>query len=219
MQYVHLATESEPTNLSDALNNSQWRAIMDAEFQALPKNKTWHLVPPPHHKNIIGAKWVFKIRRKANGTINQYKARLVAKGYRQWYGIDYEDTFSIVVKVATIRLILSLAVSQGWHLRQLDVHNAFLHGNLEEKVYMEQPPGFEDKRKLGYVCKLDKALYGLKQAPRCGILSCVTNLKPLVLFPLKEIHHYSISVEGDILCISLFMWLTLLLLALHKKLA
>lgn len=81
MQYGHLATESEPTNLSDALNNSQWRAIMDAEFQALPKNKTWHLVPPPHHKNIIGAKWVFKIRRKANGTINQYKARLVAKGY------------------------------------------------------------------------------------------------------------------------------------------
>jgi hypothetical protein len=94
VRYGHLATVSEPTNLSDALSSPQWRAAMDAEFQALLKNKTWHLVPPPRHKNIIGAKWVFKIKRKADGTIDRYKARLVAKGYRQRYGIDYEDTFS-----------------------------------------------------------------------------------------------------------------------------
>jgi hypothetical protein len=139
---------------------------MEAEFQVLIKNKTWHLVPCPRHKNVIGAKWVFKIKRKVDGTIDRYKARLVAKGYRQQYGIDYEDTFSPVVKAATIRLILSLAVSQGWHLRQLDVQNAFLHGILEEEVYMEQPLGFEDKSKPRYMCKLDKALYRLKQAPR-----------------------------------------------------
>jgi histone deacetylase 1/2 len=139
---------------------------MDVEFEALIKNKTWHLVPPPRGRNIIDSKWVWKIKRKANGTVDRYKGRLVAKGYTQRYGIDYEDTFSPVVKAATIRLILSIAVSKGWSLRQLDVQNAFLHGVLEEEVYMRQPPGYEDKSKPGYVCKLDKALYGLKQAPR-----------------------------------------------------
>jgi hypothetical protein len=87
------------------------------------------------------------------------------QGYKQRYGVDY-DTFSPVVKAATIRFILSIVVSRGWNLRQLDVQNAFLHGDLDEEVYMQQPPGFEDLQKLNYVCKLDKALYGLKQAPR-----------------------------------------------------
>jgi hypothetical protein len=91
---------------------------------------------------------------------------LVAKGFKQRHGLDYEETFSPVVKAATIWLILSLAVSQGWELRQLDVENAFLHGILEEDVYMRQPPGYEDASKPGYLCKLDKTLYGLKQVPR-----------------------------------------------------
>ena len=104
---------------------------MDSEHQALLQNKTWHPLPPPEGKNIIGCKWVYKIKRKADGTIDRYKARLVAKGYKPRYGIDYEDPFSLVVKAATIRLILSIAVSRGWSLRQLDVQNAFLHGILE----------------------------------------------------------------------------------------
>jgi histone deacetylase 1/2 len=139
---------------------------MQAKFDALIKNKTWRLVPPSKGKNIIDCKWVFKIKRKSDGSIERYKARLVAKGFKQRYGIDYEDTFSPVVKIATGRLVLSVAVSRGWSLRQLDVQNAFLHGVLEEEVYMRQPPGFEDVSVPNYVCRLDKAIYGLKQAPR-----------------------------------------------------
>jgi hypothetical protein len=109
---------------------------MQSEFDALLRNKTWRLIPPNKGKNIIDCKWVFKIKRKSDGSIDRYKARLVAKGFKQRYGIDYEDTFSPVVKIATVRLVLSIAVSRGWSLRQLDVQNAFLHGVLEEEVYM-----------------------------------------------------------------------------------
>jgi histone deacetylase 1/2 len=121
---------------------------------------------PSPHKNIIDCKWVYHIKRYADGTIDRYKARLVAKGFKQRYGIDYEDTFSPVVKIATIRIVLSLVVSRNWSLRQLDVKNAFLHGVLEEEVYMKQPPGFENPNAPNYICRLDKAIYGLKQAPR-----------------------------------------------------
>jgi hypothetical protein len=139
---------------------------MDAEFMALEKNRTWHLVPPKKGRNIVDCKWVSKIKRKQDGSLDRNKARLVAKEFKQRYGIDYVDTFSPVVKPTTIRIVLSIAISRGWSLRQLDVQNAFLHGILEEEVYMKQPPGYEDKEKPSYVCKLDKALYGLKQDPR-----------------------------------------------------
>jgi histone deacetylase 1/2 len=139
---------------------------MEQEFQALLKNDTWQLVPPVSGVNIIDSKWVFKVKKHADGSIERYKARLVAKGFKQRYGLDYEDTFSPVVKPTTIRLLLSLAVIRGWSLRQLDVQNAFLHGVLEEEVYMRQPPGFVDPARPQHLCRLVKALYGLKQAPR-----------------------------------------------------
>jgi hypothetical protein len=109
----------------------------------------------------------------------------VAKGFKQRYGIDYEDTFSPVVKIATIRIVLALSISRGWSLRQLDVKNAFLHGVLEEEVYMRQPPGFEDPRTPHYICKLDKALYGLKQAPRAWYARLSAKLCRLGFIPSK----------------------------------
>lgn len=119
---------------------------MEEEYTALVRNNTWHLVPPLTGANVIDSKWVYKIKRKADGTIERYKALLVAKGFKQKYGLDYEETFSPVVKPVTVRLILSIAVSRGWQLRQLDVHNTFLHGVLEDTIYMNQPPGYEDHR-------------------------------------------------------------------------
>ena len=136
VRYGLLATNGEPNNLEEALASGYWKEAMDKEYMALLKNQTWHLVPPERGRNIIDCKWVYKIKHKPDGSIDRYKARLVAKGFKQWYGIDYDDMFSPVVKAATIRIILSVAISRGWCLRQLDVKNVFLHGVLEEDVYM-----------------------------------------------------------------------------------
>jgi histone deacetylase 1/2 len=150
---------------------------MEQEYHALLRNETWTLVPPPPRVNVIDSKWVFKVKKHSDGTIERYKARLVARGFRQRYGLDYEDTFSPVVKPTTIRLLLSLAVTRGWSLRQLDVQNAFLHGLLEEEVYMRQPPGFSDPDHPDHLCRLTKALYGLKQAPRAWHARLATALR------------------------------------------
>ena len=148
--------------MHDALAHKEWKEAMDNEYDALMKNRTWHLVPLKKGSNVIDCKWVYKIKRKSDGSIDRYKARLVAKGFKQRFGIDYEDTFSPVIKATTIRLVLSIAISRGWSLRQLDVQNAFLHGVLEEEVFMWQSPGYENPNTPQHVCKLDKALYGLK---------------------------------------------------------
>ncbi|XP_019181367.1 PREDICTED: uncharacterized protein LOC109176385 [Ipomoea nil] len=139
---------------------------MDAEFNALLQNQTWQLVPYTPGMNVVGCKWVFRVKRNADGSVERHKARIVAKGFNQIAGKDFFETFSPVVKPTTVRLLLSLAYSRDWCIRQLDVHNAFLSGRLAETVYMRQPPGYEDKSVPTHVCHLQCSLYGLKQAPR-----------------------------------------------------
>ncbi|KAL6310882.1 hypothetical protein AAG906_018041 [Vitis piasezkii] len=168
-----LPASLEPTTASQALKDPKWCAAMDDELAALARNCTWVLVPPPSNHNIVGCKWVFRIKRNPDGSISRYKARLVAKGFHQRPGVDYHDTFSPVVKPTTIRVVLSIALSNGWPISQLDVNNAFLHGTLTEDVYMAQPPGYVDQANPTHVCRLQKALYGLKQAPRAWELFSV----------------------------------------------
>ncbi|KAH9693065.1 retrovirus-related pol polyprotein from transposon RE1 [Citrus sinensis] len=157
---------SLPQDSIVALKDPKWRRAMEDEYNALIKNQTWTLIPHDQNYKLIGNKWVYKVKENPYGTINRYKARLVVKGFLQTPGLDFNETFSPVVKAATIRIILTLAVNNDWMLRQVDINNAFLNGELTETVYMPQPEGFEDKRKPNHICKLKKALYGLRQAPR-----------------------------------------------------
>lgn len=161
-----LASVQIPRTTGEAMSHPGWRKAMIAEMEALHSNHTWDLVPLPPGKSKVGCRWIFTPKVGPDGNLDRLKARLVAKGYTQIFGLDYGDTFSPVAKMTSIRILLSMAAIRDWPLHQLDIKNAFLHGDLEEEVYMEQPPGFVAQGESGLVCKLKKALYGLKQSPR-----------------------------------------------------
>lgn len=133
----------EPKTYKQAASSECWQKAMGQEIQALEQNHTWELTDLPPGKQLIGCKWGYKVKLKSDGSIERYKARLVAKGYTQQKGIDYFETFSPVVKLTTVRLILALAAAKQWHLQQLDINNAFLHGDLNEEVYLTIPQGFQ----------------------------------------------------------------------------
>ncbi|KAJ0576790.1 putative RNA-directed DNA polymerase [Helianthus annuus] len=156
----------EPVSFQEAIKSSDWQKAMESELQAIVKNKTWKLVPLPPNKSAVGVKWVFKLKHGEDQKGIKYKARLVAKGYSQQPGIDFQETFAPVARFETVRIMLSVAASMGWLVHQMDVKSAFLNGELNEEIYVEQPEGFVIPGKEGMVYKLFKALYGLKQAPR-----------------------------------------------------
>ncbi|GKF92706.1 ribonuclease H-like domain-containing protein, partial [Tanacetum coccineum] len=135
------------------------------EMDDLYRNNTWDIIDLPVGRKAIGSKWVWKIKYKSDGEIERYKARLVANGFNQREGIDFDKTFSPVVKIVTVRCLINLVVQSGWSLFQMNINNAFLYGDLEETVYMTLPPGYFPANETK-VCKLNKSLYGLKQALR-----------------------------------------------------
>ena len=161
-----VSSNTEPRSYSEAVKQKEWVLAMEQELQAMEDNNTWTVVPLPPGKNVVGSRWVYKVKLRADGTIERYKARLVAKGFTQQEGVDYMETYSPVAKPATIKTMLALAAIRDWKLVQLDVNNAFLHGDLDEEVYMKIPQGLPIKGASNMVCKLQKSIYGLKQSSR-----------------------------------------------------
>ncbi|XP_010274374.1 PREDICTED: uncharacterized protein LOC104609701 [Nelumbo nucifera] len=167
--YIYLLSNvssvPEPSSYYQARKNEKWIEAINKELQAFESNNTWELVPLPPKKKAIGSKWVYKVKYLLDGTIDSYKARLVAKGYHQIEGVDYNDSFSPVAKVVTVRIFLAIAIAKNWALHQLDINNAFLHGYLDEEVFIQPPQGYT-KAKPHEVSLLKRSLYGLKQASR-----------------------------------------------------
>ena len=197
----------EPRSYKEAVKDPKWVKAMNEELSALEENGTWSITKLPHDKQAIACKWLYKIKYNCDGSINRYKSRLVIMGNRQKYGIDYEQTFAPVAKMATVRSLLAVASMKRWNLHQMDVKNAFLHGELQENVYMKMPPGYQgqghrveldqtsEHSSKNMVCKLHKSLYGLKQAPRQWFSKLSTTLKDHGFVQSRS--DYSMFVKGS----------------------
>lgn len=177
-----LAATADPVDIADALSVPDakfWREAMNREIESIDENNVWTLCELPSYVQPIKCKWVFKRKVDSNGNLSTYKARLVAQGFTQKYGINYDETFAPVVRFESVRALLSISVDKDMKLHQMDVSCAFLNGELEEEIYICQPPGFVVEGKENLYCKLHKSLYGLKQSPRCWNKSIDTFLKHL----------------------------------------
>lgn len=142
-----LSIDGEPSSYEEAKDAKEWMEAMCAELESINKNSTWELVNKPSDIKPIGLKWIFKIKKNSDGSINKHKARLVAKGYVQKHGIDFDEVYAPVARIETIRFLFALAATSGWEIHHLDVKTAFLHGELKELVYVYQPDGFEKRVK------------------------------------------------------------------------
>lgn len=159
----------EPESFKEAINSPQsneWKKAMDDEFKSLKENKTWKLMKLPKGRRAVKSKWTYKLKRGSDGKLRRFKARLVAKGYSQRKGVDFKETYAPVVRYESVRTLLSIAAAKDLEIIQLDVKTAFLHGDLEEEIYLEQPEGYQKPGQEELVCKLNKSIYGLRQASR-----------------------------------------------------
>ena len=162
---LSIYSESISKNYQKIIQIPHWKAAMDDEMEVLQSRGTWELVTCSVGASIVTCRWVFTVKYKPDGSVDRYKARLVARGFSQTYRVDYAETFSLVARLNSIRVLLSVVINQSWELFQLDIKNTFLYDDLTEQVLMEQPPGYiaqEENR----VCMLKKTIYGLKQSPR-----------------------------------------------------
>jgi Reverse transcriptase (RNA-dependent DNA polymerase)/gag-polypeptide of LTR copia-type/Integrase core domain/GAG-pre-integrase domain/Domain of unknown function (DUF4219) len=179
----------EPSTFAEALKSpeaDEWKLAADAEMNSLESMKTWDLVSLPHGKQPIGCRWVFRVKHKPDGTVERFKARLVAKGYAQRPGIDFNETFAPVVRLDSMRSLLAYAVQKNFVIHQMDVVTAFLNGELDEEIYMEQPPGYATAGQGNLVCRLRRSLYGLKQSPRCWNSTFCKYMKELGFVQLES---------------------------------
>ena len=201
-----MCLNDEPVSFAEAKKSKKWTRACEDEIESIIKNDTWELVDLPYGAKAIGLKWVFKLKRNADGTINKFKARLVAKGYVQQYGVDFDEVFAPVARLETIRLLINLAAANGWEVHHLDVKTAFLHGELKEVVYVSQPEGFEKKGQENKVYRLNKALYGLRQAPRAWNTKLNKILVELKFDKCtKEPSVYKKLVNGHLLIVAVYV--------------
>ena len=149
--YHNLISQTEPKKIEEALKDADWVTAMQEELNEFERNEVWKLVPRPKNRSVVGTKWVFRNKTDLDGIITRNKARLVVKGYSQQEGIDYDETYALVARLEAIRIFLAYAAHMKFKVFQMDVKSAFLNGELEEEVYVEQPPGFVDPRYPDYV--------------------------------------------------------------------
>lgn len=175
----------EPKTLREAMDNenwTKWEQGMVEENESLNTNRTWDLVPRPSNRKVLRGKWVYKLKRGSLGEILRYKARWVVRGFEQLEGLDYHETFASVVKPMTYKAFFAIAAANDWEIEQMDVKTAFLYGDIDADIYVEQPDYLNDKSTR--VCKLKKALYGLKQSPRVWYQTLANFLTTLGYAPL-----------------------------------
>ena len=195
-----------PKTTEEALQDSKWKKAMEEEISALNKNETWEKCKLPRGKKTVGSRWIYTIKYLADGTIERYRARLVAQGYTQTYGVDYSETCSPVAKINTIRVLFSIAANKDWPLHQFEVKNAFLHGKIEEEVYMKVPPCFSSGFSPREGCKLNKALYGLKQSPKAWFGRFTSTMTKFGYKQSNSDHTLFLKKQNDrITCLIIYM--------------
>ena len=212
---VQINTPKSIKEAWDLPKKKEWKEATDKEYKSLKEMQTWDLVELPEGRKAVSNKWVFRVKQKADGSIDKYKARLVAKGYSQEYGVDYQETFAPVVKASTLRSILAYGVKEQMEIHQMDVQTAYLNGELKEEIYMEQPPGYIKEGEEKLVCHLKRSLYGLKQAGRCWNQKLVGFLKEKEFTQLKA--DTSVFIRKDAEMILLVYVDDMVLLAKNKE--